>query len=128
MQTYETVGEYLKQVPRDAQGEAKRLWLLLRELVPEGEEAIRYGMPTIRFNGKNLVHFAVQKNHYGFYPAPSGVKQFEAEIAKRYQYSKGAIQFPIGKPLPLALITKIVRFRVKETKLTVAQNKKKKSR
>ncbi len=114
METYKTVGEYMKSLPRGVQGEAKRLWTLLCGLVPEGEEAIRYGMPTIRVHGKNLVHFAVQKHHYGFYPAPSGVKQFEPEIAKRYRYSKGAIQFPIGEPLPIALITKIVRFRLKE--------------
>lgn len=114
METYKTVGEYMKSVPLSIRGEAKRLWALLRELVPEGEEAIRYGMPTIRVHDKNLLHFAVQKHHYGFYPAPSGVKQFEQEIAKHYQYSKGAIQFPIGEPLPIALITKIVRFRLKE--------------
>lgn len=114
MQSYETVAEYMKNVPRGVQGEAKRLWALLCKLVPEGEEAMRYGMPTIRVYGKNLVHFAVQKQHYGFYPAPSGVKQFEQEIAKRYRFSKGAIQFPFDEPLPITLITKIVRFRLKE--------------
>ena len=119
METYKTVGEYMKNVPIAMRAEAKRLWSLLRELVPEGEEAIRYGMPTIRVHGKNLVHFAVQKHHYGFYPAPSGVKQFEPEIAKRYRYSKGAIQFPIGEPIPTALITKIVRFRLKEERARV---------
>ena len=116
MQIYKTVDEYLKNVPKEVQVEAKRLWLRLCELVPGGEEAIRYGMPTIRFNGKNLVHFAVQKEHIGFYPTPSGVRQFETEIAKQYQYSKGAIQFPLGKPLPLGLITRIVRFRLREEK------------
>ena len=119
METYTTVRAYMKNVPVAVRAEAKRLWSLLRELVPEGEEAIRYGMPTIRVHGKNLVHFAVQKHHYGFYPAPSGVKQFEPEIAKRYRYSKGAIQFPIGEPIPTALITKIVRFRLKEERARV---------
>lgn len=114
METYKTVGEYMKSVPVAVRAEAKHLWTTLRELVPEGEEAIRYGMPTIRVFGKNLVHMAVQKHHIGFYPAPSGVARFEAEIAKRYRYSKGAIQFPIGAPLPIALITKIVCFRLKE--------------
>lgn len=114
METYKTVGEYMKSVPVAVRAEAKHLWATLRELVPEGVEAIRYGMPTIRVAGKNLVHMAVQKHHIGFYPAPSGVARFEAEIAKRYRYSKGAIQFPIGAPLPIALITKIVRFRLKE--------------
>lgn len=119
MQTYKTVGEYMKSVPAGVRAEAKGLWAMLCELVPEGEQAIRYGMPTIRVFGKNLVHMAVQKNHIGFYPAPSGVAQFEAEIAKRYRYSKGAIQFPIGSPLPTALITKIVRFRLKEERARV---------
>jgi uncharacterized protein YdhG (YjbR/CyaY superfamily) len=93
METYKTVGGYMKSVPLSIRGEAKRLWALLCELVPEGEEAIRYGMPTIRVHDKNLVHFAVQKNHYGFYPAPSGVKQFEQEIAKHYQYSRELSSF-----------------------------------
>ena len=121
MQTYKTVGEYMKSVPTGVRAEAKCLWAMLCELVPEGEQAIRYGMPTIRVSGKNLLHMAVQKNHIGFYPTPSGVKQFETEIAKRYHYSKGAIQFPLGAPLPLSLITKIVRFRLKEERARLSK-------
>ena len=109
----------MKSVPAGVRAEAKGLWAMIAQLAPEGEEAIRYGMPTIRVFGKNLVHMAVQKNHIGFYPAPSGVARFEAEIAKHFRYSKGAIQFPLGTPLPLALITKIVRFRLKEERIKV---------
>jgi uncharacterized protein YdhG (YjbR/CyaY superfamily) len=61
----------------------------------------------------NLVHFAPYKNHIGFYPSPSGILAFQEELSI-YKCSKGAVQFPIDKPLPLKLISKIVKFRVKE--------------
>ena len=70
-------------------------------------------MPTFKLNGKNLVHFAAFKNHIGFYPIPSGIESFKKELSP-YKQGKGSVQFPIEEPLPLALITKIVKFRVKE--------------
>ena len=69
-----------------------------------------YGIPTFKLNG-NLVHFGGYKNHIGFYPAPSGIEAFKKELAK-YEGSKGTIKFPLNKPLPSALITKIVKYRV----------------
>ncbi len=69
-------------------------------------------MPTFVLNG-NLVHFAAFKQHIGFYPAPTGIKAFEKELSP-YKQGKGSIQFPLDQPLPLDLITKIVRYRVKQ--------------
>jgi uncharacterized protein YdhG (YjbR/CyaY superfamily) len=114
MKTYKTVGEYTKGVPAEVRAEFVTLWRVIRELAPGGEEVLRYGVPTIRLNGRNLVHLAAAKNHLGFYPTSSGVRAFESEIAGKYQYSKGAIQFPFGKKPPLGLIRKIVKFRLAE--------------
>jgi uncharacterized protein YdhG (YjbR/CyaY superfamily) len=69
-------------------------------------------MPTFKLNG-NLVHFAAYKNHIGFYPAPSGIEAFKRELSP-YKWSKGAVQFPLDRPIPLDLVKKIVVFRVKE--------------
>lgn len=80
---------------------------------PDVAEDMKYGMPTLTLNGKNLVHYAAYANHIGFYPTPSALVAFKKDIEK-YNNSKGAVQFPIDKPLPLALVTKMVKFRVKE--------------
>jgi uncharacterized protein YdhG (YjbR/CyaY superfamily) len=69
-------------------------------------------MPTFKLHG-NLVHFAAYKNHIGFYPAPSGIEAFKRELSP-YKWSKGAVQFPLDRPIPLDLVKKIVVFRVKE--------------
>jgi len=84
----------------------------IQKAAPEAEEAISYAMPTFKLNG-NLVHFAAYQNHVGFYPVPSGMKEFEKELSV-YKSGKGSAQFPHDQPLPLALVTKIVKFRVKE--------------
>lgn len=82
------------------------------EIIPDATEAISYGMPTFKING-NLIHFAAYKHHIGIYPTPSGVKEFKKEL-KKYKTSKGAIQFPINKPIPLNLIRRIVKYRLNE--------------
>jgi uncharacterized protein YdhG (YjbR/CyaY superfamily) len=116
MKTCKTVEEYVESLPDGVRMEFAVTWKAIRDLVPDGEEAIRYGMPTVRSGGRNLVHFAVMKGHFGFYPTPSGVAAFADEIQGKYEYSKGAIRFPFGRKLPLPLIRKIVRFRVREEK------------
>ena len=84
----------------------------IKKAAPQAEEKISYAMPIFFLNG-NLVHFAGYKNHIGFYPAPSGISAFNDELSK-YKGAKGSVQFPLDEPLPLVLITKIVKFRVKE--------------
>lgn len=87
---------------------------LIRELVPDATEKLSYGMPTYDLSG-NLVHFAAGKNHVGFYPAPDGV-EFAAERADALglKRSKGAIQFPLDRPLPRELVADVVRFRAEQ--------------
>jgi uncharacterized protein YdhG (YjbR/CyaY superfamily) len=84
----------------------------IREVAPQAKEAISYQMPTYKLNG-NLVHFAAHANHIGFYPAPSAIIAFKDKLGS-FKTSKGAVQFPIDKPLPIDLIKEMVNFRVKE--------------
>ncbi len=117
MKTYKNINEYIKSVPKENVARVKEMRSLVAKLVPDGEEAIRYGMPTMQIGGKNLLHYAAMKGHFGFYPAPSGVNAFADVLkAKGIDSSKGCIRFPYDKPLPVALITKIVKFRVREEK------------
>lgn len=85
----------------------------IRRAAPEAEEAISYGIPTFKLNGKNLVHFAGWKNHVGFYPTPSGTNTFNKELSQ-YKAGKGSIKFPLDSAIPFDLVRKIVVFRVKD--------------
>ncbi|MCU0357867.1 MAG: DUF1801 domain-containing protein [Cyclobacteriaceae bacterium] len=106
------IDEYIGDFPPEVASMLQQLREIIRKAAPQAEETISYQMPTFKLNG-NLVHFAAYKNHIGFYPAPSGLNAFEKEIA-RYKHSKGAVQFPLDQPLPIRLITRIVKFRVRE--------------
>ncbi|MDD4307762.1 MAG: DUF1801 domain-containing protein [Thermoplasmata archaeon] len=107
-----TIDSYIERYPEDVRIILEKIRKTIKDIVPEAEEAISYGIPTYRLKG-NLVHFAAFRNHIGFYPSPSGIAAFEKELAD-YKTSKGAVQFPLDRPIPFALIRKIVRFRVKE--------------
>jgi uncharacterized protein YdhG (YjbR/CyaY superfamily) len=110
--TTANIDEYIAQFPEDVQRILQELRQTIRNAAPNAKESISYQMPTFKLKG-NLVHFAAYKNHIGFYPAPSGIEKFKKELSA-YKGAKGSVQFPIDKPLPLKLIEKIVRFRVKE--------------
>ncbi len=112
MLSVKNIDTYIKQFPAPVKEKLTTLRKLIHTLAPKAEEAIKYGMPTFVLHG-NLIHFAAFKKHMGLYPAPSAIRAFKKELAS-YTTSKGAIQFPLDKPLPLALIKKIVKFRVKE--------------
>ena len=107
-----TIEEYIAGFPEDAQKKLKQVHNCIKKAAPKAEETIGYGIPTYKLNG-NLVHFGGYKQHVGFYPAPAGIKAFEKELSV-YKSSKGAVQFPLDEPMPVALITKIVKFRVKQ--------------
>ena len=107
-----TINEYIAGFPESTQLILEELRTTIRKAAPDAQESINYGIPTFTLNG-NLVHFGGFKNHIGFYPAPSGIEAFKKELSI-YDGAKGSIKFPIDKPLPLGLITKIVKFRVKE--------------
>ena len=117
---FKTIDDYIKCFPKDIQKILEIVRQTIKKAAPEAEEAISYQMPTFKLNG-NLVHFAAFKNHIGFYPTPSGTKTFKKEISV-YRSGKGSIQFPIDKPMPLSLIKKIVKYRVKES-VTAAKKK-----
>jgi uncharacterized protein YdhG (YjbR/CyaY superfamily) len=105
-----TIDEYIAAFPADIQKLLKQMRSTIAKAAPKAEEAIKYAIPTFTLNG-NLVHFAAFKNHIGFYPAPSGIEAFKKEVAE-YEAGKGSLQFPLDKPLPLSLVTKIVKYRV----------------
>jgi uncharacterized protein YdhG (YjbR/CyaY superfamily) len=118
------IDEYIAAFPIEVQKVLKELRAVIRKAAPEAEETINYGIPTFSLNG-NLVHFAGWKSHVGFYPAPSGIISFKKELSV-YECSKGTVKFPIDEPLPLALITRIVKFRVRENLEKAKQKKVKK--
>lgn len=109
---FSSIDEYICLFPKDVQASLETLRQTIRKAAPKAEEVIGYQMPAFKQNSV-LVYFAAFKNHIGFYPTSSGIEAFKKEISK-YKNSKGAVQFPIDKKLPLGLITKIVKFRVKE--------------
>lgn len=106
------IEEYIEKTDLGHQVKLRQIYKIIKDLVPLAEETISWGMPTFKLNG-NLVHFADNKKHLGFYPSPSGIEMFETELIN-FKYSKGAIQFPYDKDLPIELIKKIVLFRIKE--------------
>jgi len=108
------IDEYIAVFPPDVQEILEQIRATIREAAPEAEETIKYRIPTFVLK-ENLVHFAAFKNHVGFYPTPSGIEEFKRELAE-YKLAKGSVQFPIGKPMPMSLIEKIVKFRVNEVK------------
>lgn len=107
-----TADEYISVYPKNVRDILEDIRKTIKHAAPKAVETINYGIPTFTLNG-NLVHFAAFKNHIGFYPAPSGIKAFKKELSV-YKGAKGSVQFPIDKPMPLKLIYKIVKYRVKE--------------
>jgi uncharacterized protein YdhG (YjbR/CyaY superfamily) len=103
---------YIANYPEEVQKILKEIRAVIKACAPFAEEKISYQMPTFALEG-NLVHFAAYKNHIGFYPTPSGIEKFNNELSA-YEGSKGSVRFPLDKPIPFALISKIVTFRVKE--------------
>ena len=122
---YNSIDEYIATFPAETQKILQALRATIKAAAPDADEKISYQMPTFAFKG-NLVHFAAHKNHIGFYPTPSGIEAFKQELSL-YKGAKGSIRFPIEEPLPLELISEIVKFRVAEN-LNKAERKAKKKR
>jgi uncharacterized protein YdhG (YjbR/CyaY superfamily) len=123
--SYNTIDEYIATFPDDIQKKLKEVRAVIKAAAPEASEKISYQMPTFFLFG-NLVHFAAFKNHIGFYPAPRGIEEFQKELSV-YKGAKGSVQFPLDQPMPLDLISRIVKFRVKDNLASaVAKGKKKK--
>jgi uncharacterized protein YdhG (YjbR/CyaY superfamily) len=110
---FKTVDEYISTFPASTKKILQQVRKTIKAAAPQAEDVISYNMPASKLNGI-LVYYAAYEKHVGFYPTASGIRVFEDQL-RNYKFSKGAIQFPIDKPMPVALITKIVKFRVKET-------------
>jgi len=108
----ETIDEYIAAFPKNVQVLLKEMRTAIRSSAPGATEAISYQIPTFRLNG-NLVHFGAFKNHIAFFPTSSGVKAFQKELSS-FATSKGTVRFPLDKPLPIGLVKRIVKYRVKE--------------
>jgi len=106
------IDSYISDQPESIREQLEQLRHIILSAAPKSKEVISYGMPAFKMNSV-LVYFAGYKNHIGFYPTGSGIKEFEDELGG-YKYSKGAIQFPLDKKLPVGLIKKIVKFRLKQ--------------
>lgn len=119
--TPRTIDEYIAGFPSEVQVKLEKMRAVIHKAAPGVEEAIKYRMPTFILNG-NLVYFAAFKSHIGFYPVPRGNKEFEDELVP-YESGKGTAKFPLDKPLPLDLIRRIVKFRVKENQKAMAKKK-----
>ena len=121
-----TIDEFISQYPPDIQTILQKIRTTIQKSAPGAEEAMAYGIPTFKLNGKNLVHFSAFKEHIGFYPTPSGIAKFKKELST-YEWAKGSVKFPLDKSIPYALIGKITQFRVKEVTGQAKEKGKKKA-
>lgn len=120
-QTYTNIDEYIALQPAEIQLILQELRKTIQAAAPQATEKISYQLPTFYLMG-NLVHFAVFKDHYSFFPASSGIAAFQEELLP-YSGSKGTVRFPLDEPLPLDLISRIVKFRVAENLKRVEEKK-----
>ena len=116
-----TIDEYIAAFPENVQLLLEQMRTAIKRAAPDAKETIKYAMPTFTLNG-NLVYFAAFKNYIGFYATPAGNAEFEKELSV-YKTGKGSIQFPLDQPLPLGLITKIVKFRLAQNSEKLKRNK-----
>lgn len=120
-QKFANVEEYIASFPEDVQAVLQQVRATIRKTAPDAEETIKYDMPTYMLNG-NLVYFAGYNKHIGFYPAPVNDEAFTKALAS-YKTGRGSVQFPLDAPMPLQLITRIVKLRIKQNAGKVATKK-----
>lgn len=118
------VDEYIAAFPKKQQQLLKQIRKTIKTAAPTAEESISYGMPAYKYMSRPLVYFGGYENHIGFYATPTGNIIFKKDLAA-YKTGKGSIQFPVDKPLPLALITRIVKYRLMENEEKAMAKKKK---
>jgi len=110
--TPKDIDDYVGRFPSEVQQLLENMRLTIKKAAPKAEETISYSIPAFRLNGI-LVWFAAFKNHIGFYPGAEAMRVFKKELSA-YKGAKGSVQFPFDQPLPLALVSRIVKFRVKQ--------------
>jgi len=106
-----SIDEYIATFPADTQKILKELRATIKAAAPDAVEAISYGMPTFTLNGKYLIYFAGWKSHVSIYPIPTGDKAFQSRI-EPFISGKGTLKFPLDQPLPLDLVTEMVRLQI----------------
>jgi len=109
---FQNIDDYISTFPNDVKTILQQVREAVSKVVPKAEEVISYQMPAFKLH-RVLVHFAGYKNHIGFYPGAKAIEVFRKELSE-FNTSKGAIQFPLDKAIPLALIKKITKFRMEE--------------
>lgn len=119
--TSNEIDDFIAKYPPDVQQILQKIRGIVREVAPEAQEKLNYGIPTFTLNG-NLVHYSAFKNHVGFYPTPSGMEKFKTQLSK-YEGAKGSVKFPLDQPIPYELIRKITEFRVKEQQAKARKKK-----
>lgn len=112
IQAFASVDDYIAAQPQALQIKLAQLRKIIRKAAPKADESIAYGMPAYKHHGP-LVYFALFKQHLGLYPTPSAIAAFQKELAG-YEVAKGTVRLPLEEPLPVNLITDVVKFRVKE--------------
>lgn len=120
------IDHFISTYPPEVQTILQKIRVVIQKSALGAEEAMSYGIPTFKLNGKNLVHFSAFKEHIGFYPTPSGIEKFKKELST-YEWAKGSVKFPLNKPIPYVLIGRITQFRVKEVKGQIKEKSKKKA-
>lgn len=109
------IDEYVAAAPAEVREMLEDIRQAIRKAAPEAKEKISYGMPAFTVNGKILVYFAAFTNHIGFYAAPTAHEAFVKEFSK-YKTGRGSVQFPLSGPMPLQLIARVVKFKLKNSK------------
>lgn len=107
------IDEYIGAFPGATQQVLEQIRSVIRKAAPAAEEKISYAIPAFNLNNQYLIYFAGYKNHVSLYPVPKGDEAFQKEISA-YRTGKGTLQFPLNKPLPLKLVTKVVKYSIKE--------------
>jgi uncharacterized protein YdhG (YjbR/CyaY superfamily) len=110
----ENVDQYISRFSAETQKILEEIRTTIKKAAPEAEEIISYGMPGFADRGRYLVYFAAYKKHIGLYPVPRQNEEFMKDFSSYKTSGKGTIQFPIDRPIPFDLITRIVKFRLKE--------------
>jgi len=111
--TANSIDEYIAEFPAPTRSALEELRRLIQAAAPGATETMSYAIPTFDLNGEHLVHFAGYDKHVGFYPAPSAIEAFRDDLLP-YKTAKGSVRFPLDRPLPAELITRMVDFRVRE--------------
>lgn len=105
---FASIEAYLDSLPPDVRTALEQLRTTIREVVPDGEDVIRYNIPTVQRGGRSIVHYAGWTHHVSLYPAPDGDPDLEREVAP-YLTGRSTLKFTLDQPLPLELVAKVVR-------------------